>query len=383
MISRRAMYVAAAGVTLLVGVAGVTLIVERSHATHAAPIQHDTPWLDGKWIRYSADFAERAKITFADVGHGSLSPLVSVTGTVAFDPQRVAALGARIPGRIRNVYKLPGDAVKAGDAVADLESADLGEAQASLVAARAAVEAAEANEKRETQLASERVSSEREAEVARAAASSANAQLLAAEQKVRALGGRAGGELGILVLRSPIDGKLIELNVARGQSVEPTLTAARVADLAKVWIELAVFEKEIGRIRAGDDVEIAPQSDTRHVVKGTVAHVGDVINLDTRSAPVRVVVDNANETLRPGQSVIARIHVAAKDNDALVLPRDAVVSVDGKPTVFVAHDATSVEPRAVETGATDGSRIEILKGLEDGERVVVTGVFALKSEVFR
>jgi multidrug efflux pump subunit AcrA (membrane-fusion protein) len=57
--------------------------------------------------------------------------------------------------------------------------------------------------------------------------------------------------------------------------------------------------------------------------------------------------------------------------------------VDGSPTVFVAHDDTSVEPRTVTLGARDGARVEILSGLQNGERVAVTGVFALKSEIFR
>ncbi len=368
---------------LALAIVVVVYFARKAPAAVSENVTHDVPWLDGKSIRFSPGFAERAKIVMAPVETGSLSPVVSVTGTVSFDPERVAALGARIPGRIRHVLKLPGDRVAKGEAVLDLESAELGQAQAAVLAAQATALAARANEARETELAEQRVSSARDAEVARAAATAANADLLAAEQKVRALGGSAGGELGVLVLRSPIAGKVIELGVARGQSVEPTLTAARVADLSRVWIELAVFERELGRIRPGDDVEISPQTDTHRIVNGTVAHVGDVINLDTRSAPVRVVVENVEETLRPGQSVLARIHVAAKDGEALLLPRDAVVSIDGKQTVFVAHDATSVEPRAVETGASDGTRIEIASGLETNDRVVVSGVFALKSEVFR
>ncbi|MEO8797027.1 MAG: efflux RND transporter periplasmic adaptor subunit, partial [Polyangiaceae bacterium] len=244
-------------------------------------------------------------------------------------------------------------------------------------------EAATANEARETQLAEARVSSVRDAELAHANASAAKSELVAAEQRVRALGGTAGGEIGVLTLRSPIAGRVIEMNVSRGQSVEPSLTAARVADLSRVWIELAVFERELGRIRPGDTVEISPQTNASKVVSGTVAHVGEVINLDTRSAPVRVVVDNDQEALRPGQSVLAHIHVAMAADTTLLLPRDAVVSIDGKSTVFVSHDETSVEPRAVEIGAGDEKRVEILSGLEPDERVVVTGVFSLKSEIFR
>jgi RND family efflux transporter MFP subunit len=205
----------------------------------------------------------------------------------------------------------------------------------------------------------------------------------AAEHKVRALGGNVGGEPSVLPLASPIGGKLVELKAARGQSVEPSFTLARVADLSRLWVELAVYEGDIGRIRANDKVEVTPQTDAKVVVFGTVAHVGDMIDLDSRTAPVRIKVDNKDLALRPGQSVIAKIHATALPRAVLLIPQEAVTSVDGKPTVFVAHDDTSVEPRTLVLGARDATRVEVISGLLPDERVAVGGVFALKSETFR
>ena len=154
-------------------------------------------------------------------------------------------------------------------------------------------------------------------------------------------------------------------------------------DLDRVWIELAVFERELGHITAGDAVEISPQTNLAVVLKGKVAHVGDTIDRETRSGDVRVVVENVDGSLRPGQSVLAKIHTKTTPSAVLLLPRDAITSVDGKQTVFVEHDATSVEPRAVTTGARDGTRVEITAGLAPTDRVATSGVFALKSEIFR
>jgi cobalt-zinc-cadmium efflux system membrane fusion protein len=355
----------------------------RGGTAEARPAGRDVPYLDGKWIRYSADYSKRSGLEFALAAESSLSSVVHVTGTVTFDPEKVAAIGARIAGRVRSVAKLEGDEVKTGDVLAEIESAELGQAQASLISARAHAEAAIANEKREAELADERISARREAELAAASAASARAELLAAERRVHALGGKAGGEVGVLSLASPIAGKVIERNVSRGQSVEPSYTAFRVADLSRVWIELAVFERGLASIRRGDAVDLSPQTDLAAVVAGTVSYVGDVIDLETRTAPVRVVVEQHAIPLRPGQSVVARIHTATAPNAALVVARSAITSVDGRPTVFVAHDALSVEPRAVQLGSQDGSRVEILSGLERGESVAVAGVFALKSEIFR
>ncbi len=372
---------------LLVGSALAAAVVVAAlagrHAVLAPAPTRDVPHLDGKSIRFSRAFAQRAGIELAAASTASLAPSVSVTGTVTFDPDRVAAIGARIDGRVRRIRKFPGDPVAAGDVLAEIESAALGTAQTGVLSARAHFEAARANELRETQLAEAKVSSQREAEVARATALVARAELHAAEQKVRALGGDVSPDIGVLALTSPIAGKVVESHVSRGQSVEPTQTLFRVADLARVWIELAVFEREVNHVRRGDEVEIIPQSNTSVVLTGKVAHVGDIIALETRSADVRVVVDNADGTLRPGQSVLAKIRTATTHGDAVVLPRDAVTSIDGRPTVFVAHDDTSVEPRVVVTGASDGTHIEIASGVAAGERVVVRGVFALKSEIFR
>jgi cobalt-zinc-cadmium efflux system membrane fusion protein len=343
----------------------------------------DVPYLDGQWIRYSDDFAKRAGLEFSAAEASSLSPVVTVTGTVTFDAERMAAIGARIVGRVRAVYKLEGAEVRAGDVLAEIESAELGQAQAAVISARAHAHAAIVNEKRERELSEAHISSGREAELAAATAASARADLVAAEQRVRAFGGTIDGETGILQLRSPIGGKVVERGVARGQSVEPTHTAFRVADLRRVWVQLAVFERELPAVHAGDDVEISPQTDASTTLRGRVAYVGDVLDLETRTAPVRVVVDQPETPLRPGQSVVAKIHTALPLATSLVLPREAVTSVDGKSTVFVVHDATSVEPRTVELGGHDGKRVEVIRGLRIRERVVSAGVFALKSEIYR
>lgn len=386
MSARKLVLIAALGVVLTTGAAA---LLHRRHVTAEAGAaeapRRDVPQLDGKWIRFSPGFAERAQIRFADAETAGLSPTVSVTGTVSFDPRRVAAVGARITGRVRRVMKLEGDHVKEGSVLAELESAELGQAQAKVLEARAHLETAAAHERREQQLAEANVSSQRDYEVARATAAAAKAELFAAEQRVRAFGGSptAGVDIGVLTLKSPIDGKVVEAGLYRGQTVEPSFTAFRIADLERVWVELAVFEREVGHVRKGDRVEISPQTNSAIVLQGEVAHVGNVLSLETRSAEVRVVVENPDEQLRIGQAVLARIHTQTAAGATIVIPRDAVTSVDGKPTVFVRHDEHSVEPREITIGSRDASRVEVTSGLSAGEKIAVSGVFALKSEVFR
>lgn len=367
----------------IVGLGAWAFVRTKSAGPATESALSDVPHVEGKWIRYSADFARRAQIEMSTVQAGSLAPVIGVTGTVSFDPELVAALGARIPGRVRRVLKYEGDTVRAGDVVAELESADLGQAQATLLATRAHAEAAEANERRQRALVEQAVSSQRDAELARATAAAARADVVAAEQRLHAFGATTQSPIGTLQLRTPIAGRVIDLHVSRGQTVEPSFTAARVADLSRVWIELAVFERDLGRVRVGDEVEISPQTDTSVVLIGKVARVGDVIDLEARSAPVRVIVDNHEERLRPGQSVLARIKTSRPGAPAIRVPLASLTSVDGKPTIFVARDDTSVEPRPVALGGRDAAFALVTEGLAPGERVVVKGSFALKAELFR
>jgi cobalt-zinc-cadmium efflux system membrane fusion protein len=170
---------------------------------------------------------------------------------------------------------------------------------------------------------------------------------------------------------------------SRGQTVEPSDTLFEVADLSTVWVELMVFERDLDRIRKGDAVEILPAAARGESLQGILAQVGDIIDPTTRSAVVRVDVDNRKGWLRPGQSTSARIQSRSPTERVLTVPKTAVSFIDGKPTAFVQIGPGLVEPRPVEVGADDGERIAIRQGLRAGENVITEGLFALKSEIFR
>ncbi len=371
-----------AGGVLLAGLA-IWYFVGNKPAQTADGPSNDAPVLDGQFIRYSDAFAKRAGITAEEVRTEQLSPVITVTGTMTYDPRRFAAIGARITGRVKKLTKVVGDKVRAKEIVAELESAELGRAEAAVLSARAKEAAAEADMKRERRLADAKISPERDAEAAAATYSAARADRIAAERTVEALGGDLDSEIGIMTLRSPIDGRVVSLKASRGKTLETSDTIYEIADLSVLWVHLSVFERDVSAIRVGDKVEIAPQTGTGEPIMGTVEHVGDVIDPETRAADVRVVVQNEPQTLRPGQSVTARINTTGPAAAALSVPKVAVTRIDGKPTVFVMHDKNTVEPRQVQTGPEDAHRIAVISGLKEGDRIVMDGMFSLKSEIYR
>ncbi len=344
----------------------------------------DVPRVENKAVVFSEGFAKRAGIKIEPVRTAPLTPVVKVVGTVDFNPRQVAAVGARIDGFVRRVLKLPGDFVKQGEPLAEIESANLGQAQADLAATIAHKKAAETNAKREEALLEQGLTTAREAEMASASLASQQASLNAARQRVLALGGtKQSGPLGVFILRAPLSGNLVESNISVGQTVQADLVAFRVANLDDLWIDLAVFERTIGTVKMGDTVEVTPMADITKVIKGKVAHVSEILNLETRSGKVRVQVDNKDRLLRPGQSVTALIHTATPTHESLSVPVDAIAYVDGAPTVFISESPTRVIPTPVKLGISDGKQQEILAGVQPGQLVVSEGVFALKSELFR
>ena len=194
--------------------------------------------------------------------------------------------------------------------------------------------------------------------------------------------GGARGRLGQLLLRAPVGGKVVSRLVTRGQTVAPTDVLFEVADLSQIWVQLRIFESDIARIHVGDPVELSVAG-SEEVIAGSIGHIGDVIDLDSRTADVRVEVANSQGLIRPGQSLSAAIHTSGAGGEYLTVPNRALTRVDGRPTVFVATGPTSYDRRTLTCGAADQSDTIVLAGLEAGEQVVVEGVFALKSELFR
>jgi cobalt-zinc-cadmium efflux system membrane fusion protein len=380
----RRLVFAASGALALGALALAVRAGGSSGAGASAPAERDVPAQDGSLIHFSRAFAERAGLKSAEAREQPIAPLVEVPGVVGLDPRKVASVGARIQGRVREVHRFPGDEVKAGDALAELESAELGRAQAEVLKLRAREEAALADEEREQKLLEAKVTSLRDAQAARATAEALRAERLAAEKAVLALGGGLPSrEIGTLTLRSPIAGKVLASKVTRGQFIDPTHTAFEIADLGTVWLELSVFERDLPAIHEGDEVEFWAQAQPERKLRGRVARLGEVIDAASQSTGVRVEVDNADRALRPGQGVRARIIAGRSAATQLSIPSEAIITVDGRPTVFVAKDAQTVEIRPISVGTSGQALTAVLEGLRAGESVIASGVFALKSEIFR
>ncbi len=381
----KVLVLAMVAVLVLLGIAG-WVIAKPQVGTKPLP-QSDAPRIEGRHIVFTERFAKRIKLSSAEVRESSLVPTIAVVGTVTFDPEHVARIGTRLRGLVRDVRHYEGDAVKRGTLLAEIDSPELGEAQASVTTLFAQVEAARRNATREQDLAEQKLTTLKESEEANATKNMYAAMLAAARQKVTALAGRYNDSpqmLGVHDLTTPLEGTIVERHVSKGQLVDGNHIAFVVADLDHLWVELAVFERSLPNIHEGDAVELRALGMTGEPLLGRVAHVGNVLDSDTRSATVRIAIENKKRLLRPGQAVDAVIRTTGATVSAgLVIPKPSVTFVDGKPTVFVLIAPNSVEAAEVDLGASSGNDQQVTGGLRVGQRVVVGGLFELKSELFR
>jgi cobalt-zinc-cadmium efflux system membrane fusion protein len=327
---------------------------------------------------------------------------IQAVGTVAFHEDHVAVVGPLVSGRISRLAAGVGDRVKRGQVLAEIESSEVGQARADLLAAKARYAAADANLRRETDLAEKKISSSREQELAHAQWVTEQAGVNAATMRLRAIGmtpadvdalassaekpGAARDLGGRVLVRAPIAGTIIERKVTLGQAVERATDAFKIADSSEVWVSLDLYEKDLARVQVGQPVEVSADARPGEVLRGKVAFVVPVIDEATRTAKVRVAFPNPNGQLNAGQLVTARIIGDPKraSGEVLAVPRSAVEQVEGKTVVFVERgDDGGFERRNVITGISGGDRVEIRQGLAPGERVAADGAFLLKSELLR
>ena len=183
-----------------------------------------------------------------------------------------------------------------------------------------------------------------------------------------------------VTMRSPADGYLVEKTVYAGSAVAAGDTVMRIADTSKLWLDARVFEKDLPHVRIGQEASARVDSRPGEAFEGRVVLVHPRIDPATRTALVRMELDNEGLALRHGMFATAFLEVEVAPR-AIVVPREAVIDTGARQVAFVALDGGHFEPRKVELGASGNEGlVQVLSGLAPGEQVVVSGQFLLDAE---
>lgn len=317
--------------------------------------------------------------------------VLEATAQIEPAADRVAKIAARVPGRVIAVHVSPGDRVASGQILVVLDAPDVGQAKADYLAALTTAALARTTATRERQLFERRVSAEREWREADAAATRAEAAMDAAENRLHSLGVE-DSELDALrterhytatmPLRSPLAGVVAERDAAAGQMVEPAHALVTVMDLREVWTLVDVYEQNLAQIRVGQSVDVTSKAYPNDTFAGKVASVGAVIESQSRSAKVRVVLPNPRERLKPGMFATVRFQGMIRTATPQVYVPSSAVQRDGKRTiVFVPEREGVFRARVIRVGQETTDWVEVIDGLSAGDRIVTVGAFLLKSEL--
>ena len=331
---------------------------------------------------------EKLGIEVAVAGPGELEVTTELPGEVQVNGDRMAHVAPRVGGVVQEVHVSLGDSVRRGQLLAVLESRELADAKAAFLAATERMNLAEATYQREERLWKQKVSSEQDYLDARKGRAEGRIELRAAEQKLRALGvpqseldqlpGRHDATFTEYKLTAPFDGTVIDRHITIGETVSAGSPVLTVADLGTVWIDLSVYQKDIGSVLKGQSVRV----DTTHgdEVILLIDFVQPLVGEDTRTAMARVIAPNPDGIWHPGCFVTAKVTTSETEVRVLV-PVSAVIRMeDGDEVVFV-ESLGGFEPRPVALGRRTREEVEVTSGLEPGERYVATGGFSLKAEL--
>ncbi len=263
-------------------------------------------------------------------------------GELKVDEGAYAEVGTPIPARIVRLVAGPGQAVRRGQPLAELQSVELGQARAGLAAAAARAELARQTVERKRGLAAERIVSRGELQRAEAEAAAATAELRAAEAAVAALGiggagksaSAAGGLAGFSLL-SPISGTVLERTAVQGQAADPARALFRIGDLARLWLVVQAPERDAVRIRPGAAAEISLAALPGQQLHGEVGWVGGEVDAHSRTVPVRIVLANPGGQLKPGMFATAWIATGGEGEQVVAVPAAALQRMDDRWVVFL------------------------------------------------
>jgi len=339
-------------------------------------------------VRLSGGQLERFGVETAPAGPGKLRLEVVLPGEVALNADRIAHVVPRVSGVVREVRKNLGDTVKRGEIMAVLESRELADSTAVLLAARERVKLAQSNFDREEQLWKKKISPEQDYIQAKNALAEIGIELRTSEQKLRALGfsdeyisrlGERPAQSALLYeMAAPFDATIIERHISLGEVLKEESQAFMIADLSTVWVNLDVHQKDLPLIQIGQTAAIGA-GNSAPAVQGQISFLDPIADETNRTIHARVVIANAGGRWRPGLFVTGRVTI---DNlqIAVLVPNESLLMIGGRPCVFV-KDGDKFRVREVAPGRTNGAATEIISGLAPGQVYVCKGAFTLKSEL--
>ena len=342
----------------------------------------------------SPEAQKHVGLQVARVAESNLKEYLQVTGTVQPIDSRIGHVRPFAKGRLQEVMAKVGDRVAKGQPLARFDNLEAGElaaqyetAQAELRKLRVQQATAKRQAERSRRLAEIGAVPQKDSEAATSEESSLDAGIEGQQSVIAGISARLkrfGLTYSTLrnstetIIASPFAGVVIKAAAAPGEIVAEDTDLFQIADLSTVWVQAEVYEKDLDRVTTGQSAYITVDTYPDRQFTGTVMYVGDILDPQTRTTRVRCEVVNPGIALK--LDMFATVRLPTKfSRRGLAAPNSAIQQWEDKSFVFVQTAPTSFVAREISPGKVINGETEILSGLKQGESIVVTGSFHLKS----
>jgi len=305
-----------------------------------------------------------------------------LSARVAYDDDRTARISASVSGRIVSLRAAPGDAVRAGQTLAEIDAPDFGAARSDLTKARADEERKRLAFERARELGSGEGIAAKDYEAAHADYEAAQAETARAQQRVANLnphGARVAGER--FMLASPMDGVVAERTASPALEVGPGMSAPLfvITDPRRLWLMIDVPEQLLARVRPGSAVAVESDAYPGEIFAARIVQTGRVMDPNTRRVLARANLDNPAGKLLP--EMVVRAAVLQDSGRGIRVPNSGIVDRGIYSYVFVEARTGEFKRRRVHLVSRGAEAGFVDDGLANGERVVTTGALLLDAEV--
>lgn len=340
-------------------------------------------------VKLSPEALKNAGIKTAPAKAEAIAETLAVTATIAHNQDRLFHVTPRITGRVVDVRVSVGSEVKTGTVLAMLDSTELGQTKLEYIKSQTLLELAKGNYEREKSLFDQKIAAKKDVLAAEAEYRKAEAEARSLHERLRLYGlsdqaiNNLNNSPSLYTLTSPGPGVVIEREMSKGEVIEAGKKVATISDLSTVWVLLNIHEKDLAKVKQGTTVKIHTESYPGEGFAGKVAYIGNVVDPQSRTVPVRVEVPNPRARLKPGMFATAEVVTGISSTQSIMIPSSAIQKIEGQASVFVQEKDGSFAKRQLDLGREFGNSVEVKAGLKEGEQVVVTGAFTLKSELLK
>lgn len=368
-------------IVALLGMGGIALWFYHSEKESIVTSQKEVA-PPSELIKLTDDQIKAMDLAFETASPGEMTLHVTMNGKIVIDPDKLAHILPKVSGIALEARKNVGSAVKAGEVIAVLESQELAELNATYLTAICKETLAKNVLQREEILFQKHISSLENYLKAQNEAQEATINKELMTQKLKVFGQNQqefeNRELGRYEIFSPMDGTVLMRHITQGELIDEHALIYEIADLHTVLVEAAVYPKDLTQIQEGQKVEVINLEDSTSA-EGTLIYLSPTIGKENLATKAMARLNNPNHKWRPGQYVKVKIAID-QISSPLVINKNSIQKIDGCDCAFVYTDK-GFEKREIQLGKSDQKVVEVLSGLDAGEKYVSKNPFLLKAEL--